>query len=385
MMAGFTTLRVLTAPGVLRGRGLTDVHFTDIPVPTVKISSFAQPGDTLRQALGRLTTDTVVDLEGNNYQDPDFTMGGPTGYGSSTTYTYFFQNVIGLVNGGATITPGSSTHAAAVNAQDDANTGTVQETIWRIGRGTSKATTPYLGNLTIDGSASQGHVFNGLNIYYCTNALLENVTVLGCLGSSGAPPGETFPINNYKSIRTTLRNCYVDGAMSGVASAASGLGNNNIDQILVIGSTFKNMGFGAGVTHYQSTNPTYIGCTFDKNHLVGANFEKVSGTITLVNCTFTDNSHAMCVDTDGASAVVNIYDPIWKTKYGTTGQPGTFDILRHNTYAFPPGNPSPPNKQNIADFHVFAGGTWVGGRPEDGGHYVGGTEVTSTYLKVVTN
>lgn len=344
---------------------------------SVKLSSFAQPGDTLRAALNRLSADAVVDLEGGTYSDPDFSMGG-------SAYTYFFGPLIGLVNGSVTITPNSSTHVAAVNAQVAAGTGTVAETILRIGRGSSKATTQYISDLVVDGTSAEGHIYNGINIYYGTNASVNNLTVLGVPGSGSAPPSETFPIDNYQSSRTTFTGCMVDGSSGGSNIAASGLGNNSAPYVLGIGSTFKNMRYGAGVTHYLCASPTYIGCTFRDNHSAGANFEKTTGTITMVNCTFINNAHPMTVDTDGPSAVVNIYDPIWVTKYGSTGMPGTFDILRHDTYAYPPGNPSPPNQELVSDFHIFMGGTWVGGRPEDGGHYVGGSEVTSTYLKVVS-
>lgn len=355
--------------------GLGFIPRRGYPVTVTKLSTFRVGTESLRTALNRPSADYVVDLQGGSFSDSDFSVAG--------FYTYYTNHCIGIVNGAMTITTGSSTHATAVNAQVAANSGTVGETILRVGRGSSQATTGYISDLVMDGTGSQGHIFNGLNVYWQTNGTIKNFTVLGVPGSSGAPPGETFPIDNYNSDRSNFINCMVDGNIAGSPTAASGMGNNSCDQILAVNSTFKNMGHGHGSAHYQSSNPCYINCTFQNNHSAGLNFEKTTGVITVVGCTFIGNSECLIVDTDGASARVNIYDPIWSTAYGTTGTPASFDIRRHNTYNYPPPA-TDPNQQLVSDFHIYMGGTWVGGRPEDGGHYVGGSEVTSTYLKVTT-
>jgi len=316
-------------------------------IVSVPLSSFQQPGDTFQVALSRLTSPTIVDLEGTTQFGTDFAQGD--------TSMLYYGNVIGYTNGTIEMTPGSSTHASTVNAQVAANTGTVQETLVRLGRGTSAATTPYMGASII--ATNQGHIYNGVKIYYGTNAVVENMSIIGIQGTSGAPPGETFALNNYHSNNTTVRNIIVDGL--GVMSA--GMGSNYCNGILVQNSTFANSGKGAGITHYESSNPTYEGCTLDNNHLYGINCEKVTGTITVSNCTFRNTGVAhMCVDTDGPSAVVNIYDPIFDGP--------KFTIKRHNNYAYPPVASPPPNQQKVSDFHIFRNGV----------------EVTSTVLQVVT-
>ncbi|MGN7799045.1 right-handed parallel beta-helix repeat-containing protein [Leifsonia sp. 22587] len=352
------TLRYTLSNGVLMRRGLVKTQTTappPQPPATVKLSTFAQSGDSFLQALGRLSSDTVVDLEGTVQTVNGFTQGrgsdGKSGYG------IYNNKVIGFYNGTVSMVPGSSTDAATINALVTGDTNNFS--LMRLGRGGSQATTPYFSGTLA--STNQGSNYNGLILYYATNATVENSTILGFQGSSGFPPGETFPLNNYHSVNTLIRWVTVDGQGIG----ASGLGNNYCTSPLVQDSTFKNMGYGAGVTHYLTTDPTYERCTFSGNHLYGANFEKVSGTITLRNCTFSNNRYPMCVDTDGTSAVVNVYDPIWDGM--NSGVP--FKILRHNTYAFPAGNPSPPNKQNVSDFHIFQNGV----------------EVTSSVLQVVTN
>lgn len=316
-------------------------------ITSVPLSSFSQSGDTFTVALSRLTSPTIVDLEGTTQFGNDFAQGD--------TSMLYSGNIIGYTNGTIEMTPSSSTHASTVNAQVAANSGTVQETIIRLGRGSSQATTAYMGaNIQ---ATTQGHIYNGLKIYYCTDAVVENLSIIGIPGSSGAPPGETFALNNYRSTNTTVRNVIVDGR--GVMAA--GMGSNYCQTILVQNSTFANSSHGAGITHYLSADPTYENVTLDGNHLYGINCEKVTGTVTVSNCTFKNTGVAhMCVDTDGASAVVNIYDPIFDGP--------KFTIKRHNNYAYPPVATPPANQQKISDFHIFQNGV----------------EVTSTVLQIVT-
>ncbi|OJX72843.1 hypothetical protein [Leifsonia sp. 71-9] len=333
---------------------------------TTRISTL--PGyPSLRSVINALSTDTVIDLEGGTFQDSDFSMGG-------NVYTYFGGKLIGLVNGSTAQKPNSSTHAAAVNAQVAANSGTVQETFLRLGRGIVQTTQAYVADLTLIATA-QGHIYNGINIYWCTDALIERLTVKGYPGSASYPPGETFQFNNFHSIRTVVKDSLFDG----IGVTASNTGNNSSVTMTYIRCQFLNTGSGHGVAHYLSSDPTYIDCLFSGNAKSGANFEKVTGTITMVNPTFHANQVNMIVDTDGPSAVVNIYDPVWDGM--DTGT--KFKILRHNTYNYPPPAVD-ANKQLVSGFHIFRGGTWSGGE-HGAGTYVGGTETTSTDLQVVTN
>lgn len=346
-------LRTLVSAGVLRGRNLTDVTFgTTPPVPTVKLSSFKQAGDTFEQALARLSADTVVDLEGTTQMFSNFDQGG-------NVYGLYSGAVIGYANGDLKMVAGSSSHAAAVNAQ---TTGTVQETLIRLGRGSSKATTPYF-SANLYGTA-QGHIYNGLVVYYCTNAIIENANFYGVPGTGSAPPYETTPCNNYLSNGTIMRNSLVDGTNIGAGTAATGMLNSNCNGVLIQNSVFQNMGAGHGWAAYQTNNVTIEGSTFQNNLKAGVNFEKCTGTLTLRNCTFHANEHDLIVDTDGTSAIVNIYDPIWDGM--NTGT--KFKVLIHTTYNYPPPSIS-PNKQKASDIHLFQNGV----------------EVTSSKLQIISS
>lgn len=369
-MAGRTALRALLPSGVWRGHGLPDIgpYVPVLPYPVTPVKASSLPGfPSLRSMINALSSDTVIDGEGLTYQDPDFSMGG--------VYIYYGGKFLGIVNATVQPAPNSSTHGGTVNAQVAADSGTVQETLMRVGRGTSQATTPYLGDLTLV-ATPQGHIYNGLNIYYCTNALIERLTLKGFPGSKSYPPGETFGFNNLHSVNTIVR----DSVFDGIGVTASNTGNNTSDGMRYERCQFLNTGSGHGVAHYLSSNPTYIDCVFSGNNKSGANFEKVTGTITLVNPTFHANQNNMIVDTDGSSAVVKVYDPVWDGMGAGT----KFKILRHNTYAYPPTTPMPPNQQQVADFHIYRGGTWTGGA-SGVGSYVGGTETTTMDLQVITN
>lgn len=337
-----TTLRTLVANGVLRGRGLTDVTFGTANVTAVKLSSFKQAGDTFEQALARLSADTVVDLEGTTQPFANFDQGG-------NVYGLYSGAIIGYTNGTLQMTAGSSTHASAVNAQ---TTGTVQETLIRLGRGTSKATTPYF-SATLNGT-NQGHIYNGLVVYYCTNAIIENATFNGIPGTGSAPPYETTPLNNYLSNGTIARNVVVDGTNIGAGTAATGMLNSNCNGVLIQNSVFQDMGAGHGWAAYQTNNVTIEGSTFQNNLKAGINFEKCTGTLTMRNCTFHANEHDLIVDTDGTSAIVNIYDPVWDGMNSGV----KFKVLIHTTYNYPPPAVS-PNKQKASDIHLFQNGVEV--------------------------
>jgi hypothetical protein len=324
---------------------------TQANITSVPLSSFRQSGDTFEVALTRPTADTIVDLEGTTQVFADFNEGYLDGI--------YQPHIIGFTNGTLEMTPNTSTYAAAVNAQGSGTT--VAETLIRLGRGSSSATNGAYFSATLQGT-SQGHIYNGLVVYYCTNAIVENCSFLAIPGSASAPPGETFPLNNYLSNNTTIRNIMIDG--QGVS--ATGIGHNSANGILVQNSTFQNMGHGAGVSHYQCTNIQYENCTFQNNHSAGANFEKNnSTTINMISCTFHNNGHNMIVDTDGTSSVVNIYDPIWDGMNSGV----KFQVCVHTNYAYPPVANPPLNKQNPSDIHLF----------------INGVDVTSTMLQIVTN
>jgi hypothetical protein len=320
-------------------------------ITTVPLSSFRQPGDTFETALSRLNADTVVDLEGTTQQFANFDQGG-------NVYGIYSGFIIGFANGNLQMQAGTSTHASSVNSLP--NGATVQETLIRLGRGSSKATTPYLGGVTIQGT-SQGHIYNGVVIYYSTNALVENSSFLGVPGSNSAPPGETTPLNNYLSNGTTVRNILMDGQHV----TATGMLNSSCTNVLIQDSTFQNTGSGHGVAAYQTRDMTVQNTKFLNIAKAGLGFEKCTGTLTVSGCTFSGNEHDMVVDTDGPSAIVNIIDPIWDGMNSGV----KFRVLRHTNYAYPPvANPG-PNTQNISDIHMFQNGV----------------EVTSSKLQITTS
>lgn len=348
---GTTFRRRGSAPAGTGGGGPT-------PPTRQKISTLRVSGDTLNQALGRLSTPTVVELDQGSESFSGFINGRSTNQG----YGLFNNNILGFYipdPNELSMVANTSTDAATINALGSGATNNFS--LIRIGHspGLGPNTNPYFSG-TLRGT-NQGSNYNGLLFYYATNGLIEFAKIYGMPGSASAPPGETFMTNLDHCTGMTIRNSTWDG--QGIAAAA--LGFNNASGGYVADCTFQNLKYSACVTHYKQTNGiTYERCVFNGSHNYGTNFEKCSGTIIIRDCTYTNVPAAeACVDTDGASAQVYFYDPVWDGKsLGTK-----FRVKVHRLYNYPPPAVD-PNGQLASDIHLI----------------IGGVDVSATRLQIIT-
>lgn len=329
-------------------------------IPQVNYTSLYVSGDTPQQAISRLTGYAQVVFPDGF--DDGFTS-DVNGFSFNNTFGIYKNFCLGFLGSGPSqvlirMKPLSATAAQIATVPSQAAGGTNQLYLARFGNGPSdmrqtatygvtfQSTDQAITNLNPPQAAHPLN-YNGIFIYYGLNAFMQNCQILGFEGDNGAPPGETFPLNNYNGTNTTIDNIFQDGKGIG----ASGYGNNTGTGGVCSNSTFQNNAYGAGITHYKEANPTYINCKLFNNHGAGINCEKVTGTITVTDCQFSGNGHNMIVDTDGASAVVNITDPVWDGQ--STGT--KFQVLCHAKYNYPPPDVT-PNQQKASDIHLFLAG-----------------------------
>lgn len=216
--------------------------YTLPPLPdfqSVKYTDLYRAGDTVNQALNRLTTDRVVELPNGFDGTIDGFGGHPNGYG------IFAPNVLGFVAESRSqarfyLMPMSSTAEQRAKIPSQAQGGSNPLTIIRVGMGRGKN---LLAQLTIEGTDqapleindNMPHNYSGFNAFQWTDGLVQDVLLKGAsAGNYHFPPGETFAMNDYKGTRTTYRALEVDGVTSaGRRGGGSPLGgNNSIDIVL---------------------------------------------------------------------------------------------------------------------------------------------------------
>lgn len=189
-------------------------------------------------------------------------------------------------------------------------------------------------------ATDQGHLYNGLRVHRSNNPRITNVKITGTPGASSSPPGETFGLDDYRSVNPVYKNLEIDGQGVG----ASGFGANNSVNVTIQNGLFHNNPHGIGATFWQTKDVTLIDCTTKDNHN-GFNFERVSGTVNIIRPVFgkITGSHDISIGTDNSNAVYNIYDPVLP--------PGQkLRILMGKNYL---GKPSPQQRSNV---HVYVHG-----------------------------
>lgn len=166
---------------------------------------------------------------------------------------------------------------------------------------------PKLSNFTLKGT-SQGHLYNGLRLSRTTNAQVSNVKVAGIPGNNSSPPGETFGINDYSTTGSVYKNIEIDG--SGIG--ASGFATNSTKNVSIQDAYLHDSGYAHGAAFWQTDDITITNVKSVNNKSVGFNFERTTGTVTMRNITVGNNGTAdLRMDSDQASAVFNIYDPVY--------------------------------------------------------------------------
>jgi hypothetical protein len=223
---------------------------------------------------------------------------------------YFQPQVGGLRGSGVDGTvfrmrPGTSTRAPEIPVQSTGDTNNIS--LIRIGGGGSIVRSPIISDFTLLGT-EQGHLYNGLLVYYSTNGQIMRVKVKHIPGNASSQPGETFGINDYRSNGNVYSFIEIDG--DGVG--ASGFGGNLGSNLTVVDSVSKNNPYSAGWTCNTYSNITYRRVSALDNGKMGFNFERVSGTVLLDNCTMLRNkTYHISIANDQNTAQYTIIDPVF--------------------------------------------------------------------------
>lgn len=229
------------------------------------------------------------------------------------------------------MTPHTSTHAGDIPTQPFASNPLA---LVRVKNGS-----PNVHDFTVR-ATDQGHLYNGLEFYYTTNARISNVKVVGVPGNDSKPPGETFGMEEYRADGSVYSNVEVDGA--GVS--ASCFASNHSQNLTVQNGYFHGSAFSHGMALWTVDNANLIDCTCTDNKLVGINLERMSGTVDIVRPVLKNNGECdIGAASDLGSATVNIYDPVLvpgqKLKIG-----------------WGPEYMGKPNLQKKSDVHVYENG-----------------------------
>jgi len=278
-------------------------------------------------------------------------------FDSNSYGALFWINVLGLRGSGVGQTvfqmqPYSSTKAGLVPAQSTGSTN--QLTLVRTGSSDqSVGRSPILSDFSLLGT-SQGHLYNGLNIYCAVNAQVTDVKIKGIPGDSSANPGETFSLNNYKSNATTVTRLEIDGTdANGTRIGASGVGVNSTLGFTISDSSIHDLQYGYGITCWDCTGTISYTRVRSNRNMLPFNFEQCVAT---VNITASDFTGGRAVTTDGTNPVHMIVDGNKGSSRVTVIDPvfdgAKFTVCIHSTYPY--GGPA--NAQRASDIALVVGG-----------------------------
>jgi hypothetical protein len=218
--------------------------------------------------------------------------------------------------------PNTSTAAGKVPAQPAPGPNPPEGTnpLWlaRVGGGGTSAYPPravILSDFTLNGT-QQGHLYNGLQLFYADGTLVQRVKVKGIPAKGSANPDETFGIGFYHGTNITIDSCEVDGRdANGNRVGSSAIGLNFTDQITVKNTYLHDGGWGAGITSYQGKSVTYTDVRVE-NQFAGLNFERSLGGTAVITRPVIANTPAghIIMDSDLGNTVTTIYDPILEGK-----------------------------------------------------------------------
>jgi len=211
----------------------------------------------------------------------------------------------GLVGAGASrsvleVAAGSSTHAADIPTTFPA---TNQLSVLRIG--TAETTTgTVLRGFGVRGT-ELGHLYNGLRVERVHGLRASDIAVTAIPGNAASPPGETFGVNDFRTVGSRWSRVVVDGAGVG----ASGFGVNNATDIRICDTVSKHNRFGMGFAFWQSSGIRCVDCRAEDNGRAGFNFERVTGATTLIRPVATGNTYALRISNDRGTGTYRIVDP----------------------------------------------------------------------------
>jgi hypothetical protein len=247
----------------------------------------------------------------------EFVDFAPNGYGC-----LFWVNVSGVRGSGVDKTvfrmkPNTSTAAGKVPAQGPPG-GDLTNPLWlmRVGGAPNPPLAVQLSGFTLEGTP-EGHLYNGLQLYWASGSALNDIKIKGIAGNNGANPGETFGIGTYHGSNLTFKHVEIDGTDStGKVVAASHLGLNFSSEVTVEDSWFHHAAFGSGITAYQDTGSHVYTRVRSSDNRAGFNFEQCSnGTVTLNNVEISNTPLAHIIaDSSLGSLKFVITDPILEGK-----------------------------------------------------------------------
>jgi hypothetical protein len=199
--------------------------------------------------------------------------------------------------------------------------------------------TTRLSDFTLLGT-EQGHAYNGLRIEGVRGARVSDLCVVGIPGTDHQPPGETFGINDYRTVGSDYRSIVVDGRGVG----AAGFGANSSRSVSIERSAFVNERYSAGATFWQVHGISLTDVRATGNGLVGLNFERVSGRVRIVRpVTGANGEGDLRITSDFGSATYTIVDPRYSGDRLTIVLPATYNGGR-------------ANRQRPGDVHVLIDG-----------------------------
>lgn len=207
----------------------------------------------------------------------------------------------GLVGAGASkskveLVPHSSTHKRDV---PHVSSRTNQLDILRV-TGTAKLLRGFEVRAT-----PQGHLYNGLRIDRIHGLRASHIRVVGVAGDEHQQPGETFGINDYRTVGSRWSHIVVDGKGVG----ASGFGVNGSKDITICGSTSRNNAVAMGFAFWQSSGIRLVDDTAIDNGFAGFNFERTTGKVVMIRPVAHGNRYNMRIASDRSSAKFTIIDP----------------------------------------------------------------------------
>lgn len=338
-------------------------------------------GSTLTAKAASATSSNVISFPAGNNTFSDFAQ---TTDGVVNGYFNGSQGIVGVGPDLTTFSMVASTSTKAASVPTQAQGGTNQLYLMHF----NKASNLTLSCFGLNGS-EQGHLYNGIRMHQCENAQIKNVKLNGAApGDWYFQPGETFGIASYGGDNHYYENVTIDGTLNGTPRGASAFGANGLSATDGIrGYTYKNcwgnnQPYSAAFALWQGAGVhTLIGCGSTGGNRTNLNLERMGREV------FRGSSSAMCTvnvvnytwgsviaagqdifyGNDQGRTYLNIYDPI--------GRSASNKIKVY----YPSTEQGNPQLAQMGDIKVYVGGTWSGGSPGVGS-YIGGTNVSSTYL-----
>lgn len=318
------------------------------PLPVLTLASIQKSGDlSIADSAQHPTSDFILQLPAGTFELIDFKYGFVAA--SFQGYGFYATHCKGIIGAGTDVTiirmkansagTTSTTAPSGVNSIVMPGSGqTNNYQVIRIGQGTSGVTNGYVTDLTIQATPQANMpYYNGLYLWYNTNAYIARVRVVGMPGFASSPPGETFLFNDNHSTGTYMEDCEADGRdpVTGTPVGSAGFGTNSCSNVTRVRCYSHHSGFGAGFTSYQNSNFTFINCRSEYNAKSGYNFEVMSGTVVMTGCSATGNTGAPIIaDSNVSSTKFSIANFIYNLGAILT-------VLIHTKYNYPPPDVSP--------------------------------------------